>query len=187
VTLGSGETIAADQVLIAAGPWTSQMIPGWPEAPPIRPIWGVVATTNLPGAPRHVLEEAGIDKVGGPPDRMFSLVTANGQTSVGSTFLPEEPDARALAAEVVERGSRFVPALRQATVSAVRACARPAAFDGHPIIGAVPGLDGLFVCAGHGPWGISTGPASARLIADVMLGEAAELEPFSPRRVPSTG
>jgi len=183
VALATGETIACGRVVVAAGPWTPKIIPGWSAAPPIRAIWGVVASTTLPNAPRHVLEETGIDQPGGPPDRMFSLVTAGDSTSVGSTFLPDEPDAQALAAEVMAHGRQFVPALEGASITAVRACARPVAFDGRPIIGAVPGVDGLFVCAGHGPWGISTGPASARLLADVMLGKAEELAAFSPRRV----
>ena len=34
----------------------------------------------------------------------------------------------------------------------------------------VPGIAGLWVAAGHGPWGISTGPASGRLLADLMDG-----------------
>jgi glycine/D-amino acid oxidase-like deaminating enzyme len=34
----------------------------------------------------------------------------------------------------------------------------------------VPGRRGLYVCAGHGSWGISTGPASARLVVDAILG-----------------
>ena len=38
--------------------------------------------------------------------------------------------------------------------------------------GACPDAPGLFVCAGHGAWGISTGPASARLIADEILGRS---------------
>jgi glycine/D-amino acid oxidase-like deaminating enzyme len=42
--------------------------------------------------------------------------------------------------------------------------------DGRPLIGAVPGFDGLWIAAGHGPWGISTGPASGRLLADLVLG-----------------
>ena len=63
-----------------------------------------------------------------------------------------------------------MPALADAQPLGVRACARPAAYDGRPLIGAVPGVDGLFVCAGHGPWGISTGPASALLVVDAMLG-----------------
>jgi glycine/D-amino acid oxidase-like deaminating enzyme len=50
-----------------------------------------------------------------------------------------------------------------------RVCARPQSFDGRPLIGPVPGREGLFVCAGHGPWGISTGPASAALVARLIL------------------
>ena len=41
--------------------------------------------------------------------------------------------------------------------------------DGRPFIGPVPGVADLFVCAGHGPWGISTGPASAALAARAVL------------------
>jgi glycine/D-amino acid oxidase-like deaminating enzyme len=51
----------------------------------------------------------------------------------------------------------------------VRACARPQSFDGRPLLGPVPGIERLYVAAGHGPWGISTAPASARLVADAML------------------
>jgi glycine/D-amino acid oxidase-like deaminating enzyme len=50
-----------------------------------------------------------------------------------------------------------------------RVCARPQSLDGRPFIGAVGGTDGLFVCAGHGPWGISTGPASAAIAARAVL------------------
>jgi glycine/D-amino acid oxidase-like deaminating enzyme len=36
----------------------------------------------------------------------------------------------------------------------------------------VPGVERLFLAAGHGPWGISTGPASAALVAALVLGES---------------
>jgi len=39
----------------------------------------------------------------------------------------------------------------------------------------VPGKRNLFVCAGHGAWGISTGPASARMVADLVLGRSPEI------------
>jgi D-amino-acid dehydrogenase len=42
--------------------------------------------------------------------------------------------------------------------------------DGRPLVGAVPGIDRAYVASGNGPWGISTGPATARLIADLVLG-----------------
>ena len=57
-------------------------------------------------------------------------------------------------------------------VVSVRACARPLSADGRPLLGPLPGVDGLFVAAGHGPWGISLGPGSARLVADAVLGRA---------------
>jgi glycine/D-amino acid oxidase-like deaminating enzyme len=48
-------------------------------------------------------------------------------------------------------------------------CARPQSVDGRPFIGPLGGVGGLFICAGHGPWGISTGPASAALAVGAML------------------
>lgn len=100
----------------------------------------------------------------------FSLVTAGGTTSLGSTFLPRQPDPIAWSGDLRRRAARFVPALRLAEIVGTRVCARPVSLDGRPLLGPVPGLEGCFVAAGHGPWGISTGPASARLVADAILG-----------------
>jgi glycine/D-amino acid oxidase-like deaminating enzyme len=101
---------------------------------------------------------------------------------VGSTFLPQQPDPAQRAAGILERAARFVPALGDAQALRVRACARPVAFDGRPLIGRVPDIDGLFVCAGHGPWGISTGPASSRLVVDEILGRAVAPEALAASR-----
>jgi glycine/D-amino acid oxidase-like deaminating enzyme len=112
-------------------------------------------------------------RAGGPDEEhgiSFSLVTASGRSALGSTFLEDEPDASAFVPRIVRRGSRFVPEIRRAPVQSVRVCARPLSRDGRPLIGRVPWADGLFVAAGHGPWGVSTGPGSARLAADLVLG-----------------
>jgi glycine/D-amino acid oxidase-like deaminating enzyme len=37
-------------------------------------------------------------------------------------------------------------------------------------------IDGLFVAAGHGPWGISTGPGTARLVSELILGRIAQAD-----------
>ncbi len=193
-----GRLVPADVVLVAAGPWTSALIDPGERWRPIRPVWGVVVETELASAPHHVLEEAEIDAsigaaapsgapssgsdrpttaVGEPPGAEFSLVTAGGVSAVGSTFLEDEPDPASWLVPLLERGTQFVPGLAGAAIRGVRACARPMAEDRRPLIGAVPGVAGLYVCAGHGPWGISTGPASARLVADVILGHAATVPP----------
>jgi len=182
VRLENGARVANDQVLVAAGPSTPALIPGWQD-PFISSLWGVVVTTTLANRPVHVLEELGIDSQDLRAGRMFSLVSVGRSSSVGSTFLSAEPDAAALAPEIMDRARAFVPELMAAAIESVRACARPLTRDGPPVIGRVPNIDGLFVCAGHGPWGISTGPASSRLVSDQMLGLAAERTEFTPARV----
>jgi glycine/D-amino acid oxidase-like deaminating enzyme len=63
-----------------------------------------------------------------------------------------------------------VPRLADAPLLGVRSCARPVSRDGRPLVGRAPWADELWILAGHGPWGISTGPGSARLLADAILG-----------------
>ncbi len=182
VRLASGAQIGCGRVVVAAGPWTPELVPGWSGSARIRAVWGVVVSVRLEEAPRHVLEELGIDRPGRPPDELFSLVTAGPDSSVGSTFLGERPDPAARAPGLLSRAAEFVPALAGSNQLAVRACARPLSFDGRPFIGAVPAVTGLYVCAGHGPWGISTGPGSARRLTELMLGRGTEDPVFAPAR-----
>jgi len=181
-----GSLRPAGAIVIAAGPWTPSLLDPSATWQPIRPIWGVVAQVELADAPRHVLEGAEIDiEPGDDPGADdptgsdagdvidFSLVTAGGASSLGSTFLAREPRAAELVDLLRTRGARFVPALASAPVVGVRSCARPVSLDERPLVGAVPWLDRAFVAAGHGPWGISTGPATARMIADLVLGNEA--------------
>lgn len=175
--LSTGERIPAADVVVAAGPWTPAIVDpsgGWR---PIRPLWGVVVAVELARPPFHVLEEAEIDIEPGPdngePGHAFSLVTAAGASSLGSTFLDDQPDAAALVPALVERGRAFVSEIGTARLGAHRMCARPLSRDGRPLIGRIPGAEGLWVAVGHGPWGISTGPASGRLIADLITGDLA--------------
>jgi glycine/D-amino acid oxidase-like deaminating enzyme len=49
-------------------------------------------------------------------------------------------------------------------------------------VGALPGQEGLWVAAGHGPWGISTGPASARVVVDALLERGEVPAPLSVAR-----
>jgi glycine/D-amino acid oxidase-like deaminating enzyme len=175
--LVGGEHCAAGAVLVAAGPWTPKVIDPAGAWQPIAPVWGVVAEVLMDAPPRHVLEQTGVDAlVEEVPETLFSLVVADGSVSLGSTFLSREPDPAAWAGRLKRAGVPFVPALERAKVERARACARPVSLDGRPLIGQVGGVDGLWVAAGHGPWGISTGPATGRLTADALLGRA-ELPP----------
>jgi glycine/D-amino acid oxidase-like deaminating enzyme len=152
---------------------------------------------RLPDPPRHALEHAdveGITAPGGSPDVMFTLIPAADAPTLGSTFARAEPDPRSVAPRLIAHGTRYVPALRDAAIESVRACARPLSADGRALLGPVPGVDGLHLLTGHGPWGVTLGPGSARLVADGVLGRPAAIPaelradrfgtPFADRRAP---
>ncbi len=184
VQLDDGETVAAERVLLAAGPWTPELAHSDGSWHPITRTWGVTVQVRLgDDAPRHVVEQDEVDAVNRParaleraatageevePESLFSIASAAGVSTIGSTFLPAEPDADRVAALLLRRGASYLPALAGVDVVEVRRCARPQSEDGRPFIGRLPAA-GLWVCAGHGPWGISTGPASAALVADAIL------------------
>jgi glycine/D-amino acid oxidase-like deaminating enzyme len=191
-----GQIEPAGAVVVAAGPWTPEIVDPTGRWRPIRPVWGVVVETLLSDAPHHVLEEAEMDRAlgtgelvaatnataglphrGSAPESDFSLITAAGASAVGSTFLEKEPDPVAWTERILQHATTFVPAILEAPIREVRACARPMALDGRPVVGAIPWISGLHIASGHGPWGISTGPASARQIADLVLGRDVVIAP----------
>jgi glycine/D-amino acid oxidase-like deaminating enzyme len=178
--LAAGVRRAAGAVLVAGGPWTPELIDPTRAWQPIVPVWGVVAEIEMDDPPAHVLEEAGVEEVAAAGNgSLFSLVASDGEIAVGSTFLPEAPDPAAWAGSLRRGGERFVPGLARAKVVGARACPRPQSVDGRPLVGELPRQEGLWVAAGHGPWGISTGPATARVAADAILGRAEVPDPLS--------
>ncbi len=60
---------------------------------------------------------------------------------------------------------------------------RPVSPDGVPYLGQVPGLSNLLLATGHAMMGLSLGPVSGRLIADLLAGDS----PFRPIESMSPG
>ncbi len=59
--------------------------------------------------------------------------------------------------------------------------ARPCFPDSRPVIGRAPGLSGLWLAIGHAHWGLTLGPATGRLIAEMMAGETPFCDPAAYR------
>ena len=55
--------------------------------------------------------------------------------------------------------------------------ARPCFPDSRPVIGSAPGLPGLWLAIGHAHWGLTLGPATGRMIAEMMAGEPPFCDP----------
>ena len=61
---------------------------------------------------------------------------------------------------------------------------RPCFPDDLPVLGAVPGRPGLNVCFGHGTHGLTGGPLSGRVVAELVAGRrpSIDLAPYSIQR-----
>lgn len=61
---------------------------------------------------------------------------------------------------------------------------RPCFPDSRPVIGRAPGHPGLWLAYGHAHWGLTLGPATGRLIAEMMQGETpfCDPAPYRPER-----
>jgi D-amino-acid dehydrogenase len=62
---------------------------------------------------------------------------------------------------------------------------RPLSWDDTPIIGRAPGHDHVWLATGHGMLGVSMSPATGRLLAELMTGDAPHLNPapYAPARL----
>jgi D-amino-acid dehydrogenase len=54
---------------------------------------------------------------------------------------------------------------------------RPCFPDSRPVIGRAPGETGMWLAIGHAHWGLTLGPATGHLIADMMMGETPFVDP----------
>ncbi len=55
--------------------------------------------------------------------------------------------------------------------------ARPCFPDSRPVIGPAPGLAGLWLALGHAHWGLTLGPATGRLLVEMMTGTTPFCDP----------
>lgn len=187
----SGERLAAGRVIDAAGYRALELLPV-PVVPVIRPRKGhLLVTERSPGFCRHQLVELGY--LQGAHSASAETIAFNlhprpdGQLVVGASRQLGVTD-RQVEPSIVEgllaRATSFVPALSELAVLGVRTGFRPATEDHLPLLGAVPGLPGVLLAAGHEGLGITLCLGSARLLADEILGRPSVIprEPYRPNR-----
>jgi D-amino-acid dehydrogenase len=54
---------------------------------------------------------------------------------------------------------------------------RPCFADSKPVIGRAPGHPGLWLAYGHAHWGLTLGPVTGRLVAEMMTGATSFCDP----------
>ena len=166
--LAPGRRLAADAVVLAAGPWSSEVTQRLGFEVPVWPSRGqLVRLRPVPGAPalRRMLTWRG----------RYLVPKADGSVVAGSTEETAGFDARVTAAGVESllafaRG--VAPVLGRATVEWLWAALRPATADGRAIVGASDAYPNLLVASGHNRNGILLAPITSERLAE-RLGEMA--------------
>lgn len=163
--------IRADAVLVAAGAWTGELLRDLPPAPEVRPMRGqMLLFKTKPGTIRHIMLEG----------NRYTIPRRDGRVLFGSSLEDAGFDKSAtevVRTELLDLAISRYPVLAEAELEKHWAGLRPASPDGVPYVGRHPDVAGLYVNAGHFRNGIVMGPASARLIADLMLGRPPILPP----------
>ena len=174
--------IPCGAVVVAAGTWSRAFTP-WLDFPvPVRPMKGERLLLNYSGEPLPVLISS--------PRRGHMISRLDGLTSVGSTggrdydrrelFWGEEFDRQPTETarlELLQRAVDVLPDLERAELVQQLAGSRPLSPDGKPLIGPVPGWEGIFLATGHATKGIHLGPITGRFIADYICRGGTEVVP----------
>jgi D-amino-acid dehydrogenase len=182
LTTGGGDSpLTAQRVVIAAGLPTAPLLRRLGVRVPLMGARGYSVTVAGRGTPpRHALYLAEA-KLGLSP--FAGGVRVAGVFELGARDADPKPGVgeRLLAA-----ARPYLGGWQPQPDGPVEAWAglRPATPDGLPLIGALPGLDGIYLATGHGMLGVTLAPATADLLAPLVLeGRVApELAPFDPAR-----
>ncbi len=163
VVLGD-RTVAADQVVLAAGAW-SRLVPGQASPPPVRPVKGQMMSLAMdPANPllTHV--------VWAP--KCYLVPRTDGTLIIGATTEEKGFDSQMTAGGILallDAAWRALPGVEELPVKEMWTGLRPGCRDDAPILGRAPGMDGLILATGHHRNGILLAPITADTIADLVL------------------
>ena len=180
--VAGGETIVAGTVAIAGGAWSEAFGRQLGVTIRVAPQRGQIIHLGLPGVDTGrwpVVSAFHEHYLVAWPD---SRVVAGATRETGSGFAPHTTAAGVR--EVLGEALRVAPGLAGAEIREIRVGLRPLTSDTLPVLGPVPGFEGVFLVTGHGPTGLTLGPYSGRLVAGQMLGKPpdTDLGPFSVAR-----
>ncbi|MCA9264776.1 MAG: glycine oxidase ThiO [Planctomycetales bacterium] len=161
--------LRSDAFCVTAGAWTDDLLRPLHVALDIQPWRGqLVLLAARPGLLRHVVNE-------GPN---YILQRRDGQVIVGSTMEEVGYDERTDASieQLRAYAGKMIGQLAGAEMLHCWAGLRPHSNDGFPYVGSVPGFDNCFVAAGHHRAGITLAPGTARVLTQLILNEATDVD-----------
>ena len=179
VRLGSGATVAAEQVVVAAGSWSGSGIEGLPELP-VRPVKGQILALRRP------LDRPLVDRLIRTP-RCYVVDRGDGRIVLGGTMEERGFDTQVTVDGVyrlLEAAWEVLPDVAEVQFEGARAGLRPGTPDNSPLIGRIDELPNVIFATGHFRHGVLHTPITAEAVAALLTGgePPAAVQPFTPQR-----
>ncbi|MDA8371876.1 MAG: glycine oxidase ThiO [Nocardiopsaceae bacterium] len=170
--LESGGELTADQVVLAAGAWSSR-IGGLPAGvvPPLRPVKGQLLRLRTPRGERPIVFRTVRGLVKGTP--VYLVPRADGEIVLGATQEEMGHDTRLTAGgmwEVLRDAHALVPGVSELEIAETCVGLRPGSPDNEPLLGPTT-LPGLHLATGHFRHGVLFTPATGDAMAQALAGE----------------
>ncbi len=173
--------ISCGTVVVAAGAWSAGILSTLELELPTPPLKGqiVLLQSNRPLI-RRIVEHG----------RMYLVPRDDNRVLIGATEESAGFDEQTTvegSADLLAEAYALCPILREAEVERSWAGLRPGSIDSRPYLGRAPNWSNLIVATGHKRAGIQLAPASAEVVADLVLGRPprVDLDPFRVGREPS--
>ncbi len=167
VRISSGEILEADNVVICAGAYTSQLTKKLGIPLPLQAAKGYHSDRDLGS--------------GGTPNLGITFML--GERSVYCTpmgdflrlagtleFSGLNHDIRRPRLDQLTRSAKqYVKGIEDVKARSEWCGLRPCLPDGYPAVGPIKGIDGLFVATGHAMLGLTLGPITGKLVSEMVL------------------
>ena len=169
--LASGEKINGGNIVVCAGAWAGQLLKESGVNIPVTPVLGQMLLYRLPGNwLRTIVLHNG----------RYVIPRVDGHVLIGSTLEQRGFDKTitdTACDELRIAAEKMLPGLQDFKPIRQWAGLRPSAPDGVPLMGQIIEHESLWICAGHFRNGLVLSPASAQLMADLLLQRTPLLNP----------
>ncbi len=181
------QDFTGDIYVLAAGPWTEQLVEGWEFSLPMQPVRGQIALYKInleDGSDGQSIASGPIVNEGS----RYLVPRTDGHVLAGATIEEVGFDCRPTENEVkgLRKWAESVSEeLNESTFVKSWAGLRPGTYDGFPYMGRLEGASNAFVSTGHFKGGLHLSTGAAVVMADLFEGKKCEVDIklFSPSRV----
>ena len=187
VTTGQGK-ISTPVVISATGPWTRPLVQQAGCDLPIECEYHQVAilrnTPEMKGGGAACIDSVTATYFRSDAHDKFLIGDFYGKRGVHPDNFPQSASGEFLE-EIVERACRRVRKLEGAEVMRGVTGVYDMTPDSRPLLGEIPGVDGLYVCAGFSGMGFKISPAIGVVMTELVLdgkGKTVDISAFRPSR-----